>query len=438
MVRELATRELGYTLALLEARGEIDPDSPQADAFVKDFIKWVTMHEAGHTLGLAHNFRASTVNTPKQLQDAKYTANTGLIGSVMDYPPANIALQGEPQGQYYTTALGAYDYWAIEYAYRPFSAENENVELRTIAARANEPQLAFATDADADAAIDPTANIWDLGSDPLAFYRKRVMLTQELWQRLETRNMAPGESYSVLRRRFLSGLNQSALAMTQAAKYVGGAEIQNDAAGSPRLPITPASLKQQREALTVITTGLFKTDSFRMSPQFMRKLASDRLEREMLPYPQQVSMFEIALPERVLAVQRDVLNRLMGPVVARRVQVNAEMAGKSSDALTLAELYSSLQSAIWSEARVGTEATMLRRNLQREHLRRISGAILGSSAGFPADARSLLRQDARQLHTWLVASANKPGLSPETRAHYTECAETLGEALKAPLIRVGV
>lgn len=437
-LRELAVRELGYTLALLEARGVIDPDSPQADAFVSDFIRFVTMHEAGHTLGLAHNFRASTVNTSKQLADAKYTATAGLIGSVMDYPPANIALQGEPQGQYYTTALGAYDYWAIEYAYRPLAVEQENAELRAIAARANEPQLAFATDADADAAIDPTANIWDLGADPLAFYRKRVLLTQELWQRLETRNLAPGESYSVLRRRFLSGLNQSALAMTQAAKYVGGAEIQNDAAGSPRLPITPASLKQQREALGVITSGLFKTDSFRMSPQFMRKLASDRLERETLPYSQQVSMFEVALPERVLAVQRDVLNRLMGPVVARRVQVNAEMAGKSSDALTLAELYSSLQNAIWSEARSGSEATMLRRNLQREHLRRVTGAVLGSSAGFPADARSLMRQDARQLHAWLVAAAAKPGLSPETRAHYAECAETLGEALKAPLIRVGV
>jgi hypothetical protein len=63
---------------------------------------------------------------------------------------------------------------------------------------------------------------------------------------------------------------------------------------------------------------------------------------------------------------------------------------------------------------------------------------LGSSSGLPADARSLLRQDARQLHTWLVVSAAKPGLSAETRAHYAECAETLGEALKAPLIRVGV
>ena len=128
----------------------------------------------------------------------------------------------------------------------------------------------------------------------------------------------------------------------------------------------------------------------------------------------------------------------MGPVVARRVLVNAEMAARRSDALSLSELYSALQLAIWSEARKRSEATVLRRNLQREHLRRLTASILGSSSGYPADARSLMRQDARQLRDWLVAAAAAPGLSAETRAHYAEAAETLGEALKAPLFRSGV
>jgi hypothetical protein len=80
----------------------------------------------------------------------------------------------------------------------------------------------------------------------------------------------------------------------------------------------------------------------------------------------------------------------------------------------------------------------MRRNLQREHLRRMTAALLGSSAAYPADARALMRQDARQLREWLVAAAGKPGLSAETRAHYTEAAETLTEALKAPMVRTGV
>ncbi len=86
--------------------------------------------------------------------------------------------------------------------------------------------------------------------------------------------------------------------------------------------------KKQREALVIITEGLFRSDSFRVSPDFMRKLASDRLERDALylSSPQGIpSMVELALPDRVLAVQRDVLNRLMSPTVARRiVEVNAQ------------------------------------------------------------------------------------------------------------------
>ncbi len=68
----------------------------------------------------------------------------------------------------------------------------------------------------------------------------------------------------------------------------------------------------------------------------------------------------------------------------------------------------------------------------------MTAAILGSSAGYPADARALMRRDARQLQGWLVAAAAKPGLSAETRAHYTEASETLAEALKASMLRSGV
>jgi hypothetical protein len=172
----------------------------------------------------------------------------------------------------------------------------------------------------------------------------------------------------------------------------------------------------------------------------MRKLVSDRLERDSLYLSNPAAIpatVELALSDRVLTVQRDVLNRLMSPVVARRVVESGVRSG-SRDAFTLSELYDTVQNAVWEEARRGTEADPLRRNLQREHLRRITGAVLGSSAGYPADARALLRTDARQLRDWLAAAARKPELSAETRAHYAEAAETLAEALKAPMLRSGV
>ena len=364
----------------------------------------------------------------------------------MEYTPVNIALKGEKQGAYFTPTLGAYDYWAIEYAYKPFSAEQESAELAKIAARANDPQLAFATDEDIGVAIDPMVNQSDLGSDPLAFFKRRMKLSQELWQRLEQRQLSSGESYSVLRRRFLTGFTQMGYAMGTAAKYVGGSELVNDYAGTSRLPITPIDAAKQREAI----------DADCRRPAAQRQLqgiagvsaqAGDRTARARLAiflsnYVAAGSPYELNLPERVLTVQRDVLNRLMSPVVARRVVENggrgAGQRAKNAEPFTLSELYGTVQRSIWEEARIGADSDVMRRNLQREHLRRLTSALLGSSGSYPADARALLRRDARQLRDWLASASNKAGLSAETRAHYAEASETLTEALKAPMIRMGV
>ena len=92
------------------------------------------MHEVGHSLGLRHNFKASTMLTADQLNDTAITRSKGLVGSVMDYSPINIAPKGKKQGDYYSTTIGPYDYWAIEYAYKPIDGD-EAAELKKIAAR---------------------------------------------------------------------------------------------------------------------------------------------------------------------------------------------------------------------------------------------------------------------------------------------------------------
>ena len=88
----------------------------------------------------------------------------------MDYVPVNIVPKGEFQGPYYPSQLGDYDYWAIDYGYRPVSGnspEAEKVALRKIASRSGESVLAFATDEDTMAGDpDPLSNRFDLGNDP--------------------------------------------------------------------------------------------------------------------------------------------------------------------------------------------------------------------------------------------------------------------------------
>jgi len=113
---DMAAEQLGYALDLLAARGELEPDSPQAEAFVRDYMKDTIMHELGHTLGLRHNFRASRVYTEAQLADAEFTRLNGTTGSVMEYNAINLPRPGQRGGVPFMSTLGPYDYWAIEYA----------------------------------------------------------------------------------------------------------------------------------------------------------------------------------------------------------------------------------------------------------------------------------------------------------------------------------
>ena len=79
-----------------------EPKDELPEEFLGQAIKEIVMHEVGHSLGLRHNFKASTMLTADQLNDTAITHVKGLVGSVMDYSPINIAPKGKKQGDYYT------------------------------------------------------------------------------------------------------------------------------------------------------------------------------------------------------------------------------------------------------------------------------------------------------------------------------------------------
>ncbi|HEU4844259.1 MAG TPA: zinc-dependent metalloprotease, partial [Burkholderiaceae bacterium] len=424
-----AAQEMGFALDLLESRGEFDLGSPQADAVAQAYVRAVVMHEVGHTLGLRHNFRSSTVYDLKQLQDPDFTARNGMAGSVMDYTPFNLSVKGERQGEYLGSTLGPYDYWAIEYAYKPIAAEQEKDELARIAARSSEPQLAFGTDQEVDGrTADPDVNAFDLGSDPLAYVQRRLTLSRELWDRLQTRQLKPGESYESLRRSFDYGFIQFARALPVAVKYVGGLTYLRDHAGTGRATFTPVPLPRQRAALQMLTGSLFQADSFKFAPAMISRLGPDHFEAHGRP--------DVSVSGRVLTLQTAALDQLLSDVVATRVLDAQEKLDDGKKALSLDELYGTVQSAVWSELKTGKEITGMRRNLQREHLKRLTNVLLRPAASTPADARSLQRERGLELQREIRAALAKPG-SRENKAHLDECYETLNQALKASMFRTG-
>ncbi len=431
-----ALAEMQFGLDLLEARGDIEAGSPEADAFINAALKSVVMHEVGHTLGLTHNFRASTAFPLAKIADPAFTAANGISGSVMDYNPMNIAVKGEPQGAFVEHSLGPYDYWAIEYAYKPLPPETENEELARIAARGGaDPLLAFSSDQEVSAGLDPDANQFDLGSDPLEYLQRRLVISQELWQRLQQRKLKPGESYDVLRRSFDAGFRQVNRAATLTAKYVGGVYYVRDFAGTANLPLTPVPPERQRAALKLLATGVFAADSFRFDPVFLRSMGVDYLDAGWNPARMNP---DFSLRTRVLGVQTAVLNQVLADSVLNRLLDSGNKVGLPDQALTLDDLFAALRGSIWSELKTGTSIPAPRRDLQREHLRRITTVVTRPVATTPADALALFRDEAKTLSALIRTAARNPKLDRETRAHLTDSAGALDEALKATFLRTGV
>ena len=102
--------------------------------------------------------------------------------------------------------------------------------------------------------------------------------------------------------------------------------------------------------------------------------------------------------------------------------------------ISLAEVYSTLQSAVWSELKTGKEIDRLRRNLQREHLKRMQGLLIRNT-GLPADALSLVRMNATELQAQLKRASTNGSLSVESRAHLQDSLSQLTEALRASMLR---
>ena len=434
-------QQAAFGVSVLESRAALTPEVETK--LMRQFIIEVTAHEVGHTLGLRHNFRASTILKPEELNDVSKTESLGQSASVMDYNPVIIAAKGEKQGDFVPVTLGPYDYWAIEYAYRQVDGD-EKAELGKVASRAADPWLPYSTDEDAlgtysPNAIDPLVNQFDASSDPLAYFRKRFEIVGELWSSMETGLPKQGEGFQVLRRALARGLNEYFRGLMTSSKFIGGVYHHRDHVGDPngRLPYQPVPAAKQREALELLRTYVFKEDNFSLPPSLLNKLAIERLpalggieglvNTPRLDYPWHDS---------VLNLQKAVLGRLFSPVTLARIQDNELRFEPNEKPFTMADLFGGLDNAIWSELDGGgTRISSLRRNLQREHLKQLIRLVLRpAQSPVPEDATTLARASLTGLQTKIhnVLNAGKV-TDPISNAHLQETDDRIASALQAQM-----
>ncbi len=408
-------------------------------------IKETVMHEVGHTLGLRHNFKASTLHKPDDLHDPAKTRDKGLAGSVMDYNPVNIAPKGGKQGDYYSTTLGPYDFWAIEYGYKPLGGdpESESASLRQIAGRSAEPELAYATDEDTRGLDpDPFTNRWDMGSDPLAYAKRQADLVEELWSgKLVDRAAASGKGYQRVRQTFGVLLKQYQNSLDLAARYVGGQEFRRDHKGDPngRLPFAVVPVAKQREALAFLRERAFADRAFNFAPELLNSLAPERWYHWGVYEPGRI---DFPVHSQVLSVQTQALRRLFHSVTLSRILDNERKCPATEDCLTLPEVFREVGDAIWSELAIKTDqkpttnrqplVSSFRRGLQREHLKALMELTLRSSSA-PEDARTLATSNLKQLDRRIdqVLKTHGDKLDEYTRAHLEDSQTRIQKALQA-------
>ena len=137
--------------------------------------------------------------------------------------------------------------------------------------QAADPAHLYGTDEDAGfggAGLDPTVSRYDQTDDPLGWARGRVSLIDGLFDSLETRVVAPGQSYGRLRDAFTDLLNDRWYALLVTTKYLGGATTSRDHRGDPgeRPALVNVPAAQQRAALAFLSDAGFGERAYRFRP----------------------------------------------------------------------------------------------------------------------------------------------------------------------------
>ncbi|WP_197490961.1 zinc-dependent metalloprotease [Planctomyces sp. SH-PL62] len=432
-------------------------DEPKLpEEFLGQAIKEVVMHEVGHSLGLRHNFKASVMLRPEEINDTAVTRVKGMAGSVMDYNPINVAPKGQKQGDYASTTIGPYDYWAIEYAYKQVEGD-EAAELKKIAAKSPDPDLTFATDDDFSN-NDPQVNTYDLSNDTLAYGKQRMEMAAELLKDLDAKVVRDNESWSRLRAAFGSCISQFGNGAYLAAEHIGGQSVRRDFKGTEKAqdPVIPVAGDKQREALKLLVERILSDKAFQFSPALLRKLV-----RESWQDNRYFSGGSAGYPvyNAILNIQEIALDECLAPATLQRLQNQEAQSDPGSNPLKIQDVFRAFTDGIFTElapppagpspAAVST----IRRNLQREYVKRLGAMVLGpkndnnfgalygyvvmlgGSSSTPPDAKNLARLHLEEIGRKIdEAVARDQGKIDDTSlAHLTEMRHRIDQILKANL-----
>lgn len=434
--------------ATVMARRSYSPE--ELEKMTQQAIKKVAMHEIGHALGLRHNFKGSTRYSIEELQQiALQEGEVSLSGSVMDYLPANLAAPGQPQGNYYCSTLGPYDYWAIRYGYSEFqdckTPDDEMIQLEEIASESGLPGHAFATDEESRGIDpDPHSGLFDFGDDLLEFAESQSEIVAQSWPELAERVTEEGDGYQQARQAFGVLMITHGRAMFAAAKYIGGIHTSRSHRGDQesKSPLVVVSADRQRQALELLSRKMFSDDAFVFPAEMYRGLAITHWKHWGEKRPERV---DFPVHESILLWQDRILEKLLSPLTLTRLLDSELLVPADQDAFTAAELLESLPREIFAEldsieairySNRKPAITSMRRALQNAFLNRMFELASGNSDA-PGDCQSLalmeLTRLQRKIEDLLQGEIRFDGY---TAAHLSASASKISRVLDVKLAQL--
>lgn len=404
-------------LTLLEVDGAA---APKVKLLHQQYLTYLIMHEMGHTLGLNHNMKSSQMLLPAQVNDTSLTHKIGSMGSVMDYPAINFALDKTKQGDFYTTKAGPYDLWAIEYAYRQFSANEEEAGLNKILSRSTEPYLAFGNDGDdmraPGSGIDPRINVNDFTNDAIAYAEDRFKVVNNLMGKMVAKYSKTGQSYAELRTRYGSLLNQRRSMIAAVSRYIGGVYIDRSfpEQKSATKPYTPTPVAVQKKAMATLAKYAFAPNVYDQDAQVFPYLQMQRRGFN------QGRGEDYKVTASLNSLSTSAFDHILHPATLQRI-TNTSLYGNQ---YSVAEVMSDLVKNVF-DADLSGNVNVYRQYLQTSFVK--SGIQLLDNPALDQVSKSALYYTLKKLKTKLGTATVG---NEETKAHRSAMIFLIEKALK--------
>ena len=392
--------------------GLMGADAAAADtAFVLARVRQVSAHEVGHTLGLAHNYIASSYER----------------ASVMDYPPPRVSLRPDGRidlSQAYGVGPGPYDVWAIHWGYGIFPAPTEADSLRTIVDEGLKRGYLFLSDADArpEYGSDPRVNLWDDRETATTFLESQMAVRRVAISRFGERNIRVGDPITLLQERFVPVYFMHRFALNGLTKTIGGMEYANAVRGDKQQATRPISAAQQRAALSLLLEALKPSEL--AIPDTVITLLAPGATNVTPPVELFGSRTRPAFDE--LGAARTLAQMIVDGILQRDRAARLSQFAAHGSSLTLGGVIDAMVGGTW---RAQTPATAKLAALGRVAQRALADRLLLLAADSDAapEVRSMADLKLVELRPSAALWSKQATRTEEDRAHWLAIANDFGE-----------